>query len=171
MSPEHMVACTLRTHLPLELNKSGATKERLLEVVSYSIKRIDTGHPGAVAALPGEYKVPGVVTVRCRSQAQEPADILLGLLMDAESVKLNISGLPLRSELPTLQIYADEQLTVKIPTRDQADPRHWFPVRVPAQAEIQLQLPFFGKLMISRILPAGNYVGASNIALKVQMIQ
>jgi hypothetical protein len=34
MSPEHMVACTLRTHLPLELNKSGATMyfSNLLEV-------------------------------------------------------------------------------------------------------------------------------------------
>lgn len=136
-------------------------------VVECEVSSIELDADQPFLALPGTHDLRGRAHVRCTNAGRQFRLISVGLVDGADSPVHTLQGREAAAAAATLLLYADAQRRVPMPYGTMAVPAAKHDLRLAAGTTAELTLPFYARMVVSHVLPAGSMSQASTLRARV----
>jgi len=147
---------------------AGCALSTQLQSVSCQVQSVLIGAAETSFALPGTHLVQGEALVDCSSGAAQDQTIEVALLSRlAPNIVLSFSGRASSAALQ-MQLFQDEGRLYPIAVQGAGLPEVLRQVRVPAQSQVHLSIPFFAQIVVPEVTPAGTYSAESNLSVFIR---
>jgi len=133
--------------------------------VSCQVRSVQLGAAETSLALPGKHRLRGEAIVDCTSDATQDQNIQVALMSRSAPVVVLSTAARARSAGLEMQLFEDELQRHPMVVAGAGAPDVLHEVRVPAQSQTRLSIPFFALILVPEVLSAGIYSAESNLLI------
>lgn len=165
MSTSVVPTCAWMLCLAMAMSGCASTGQRSTASAACHLESVRLGLPEGSLAIPGVHRLDGWATVNCTSTATRALTLEVALISARlQAVVLRPSGRDSAQGI-VFELFADEQLSLPIGDGETFTPVTFWEVQLPAQSNVFLTIPFFGRVHVPAVMPPGLYGAPSGLSI------